>query len=181
MRTRTALRLDEAIRFIEAHRDDPFFVYVPYTMPHAPLAASPEFLGKSRRGLYGDVVSEIDWNFGRLIDAIEALGLAENTYVIFTSDNGPWLIKGSNGGSARPFRGGKLSTWEGGVRVPAIVWAPGRVPAGGTSDQVMTTMDILPTLAALAGAALPKDHVIDGNDVSAVWHDEPDAASSSPT
>jgi len=175
--TLTRRYTDEAIRFIEAHRDEPFFVYLPYTMPHAPLAASPEFRGKSRRGLYGDVVAEIDWNFGRLIDVIGALGLAENTYVIFTSDNGPWLIKGAKGGSARPLRAGKLSTWEGGVRVPAIVWGPGRVPAGGTSDQLMTTMDILPTLTALAGAALPKDRVIDGNDVSAVWHDEPGAAS----
>jgi len=168
---------DEAIAFIRANKDRPFFVYLPHTMPHTRLGASPQFRGKSRRGLYGDVVEEIDFNAGRILDTIEQLGLREDTYVIFTSDNGPWAIKKQNGGSAGPLRGAKTSTWEGGLRVPCIMWAPGRIPPGTTCDEIATTMDILPTFARLAGAEVPSDRVIDGHDISDLMHGKKGAKS----
>jgi arylsulfatase len=178
--TLTRRYADEAIRFIEAHADEPFFVYLPLTMPHVPIRVSEEFVGRSRRGPYGDAVEEIDWNVGRLLDTLETLDLARSTYVIFTSDNGPWIMQGDWSGSARPLRGGKVSTWEGGVRVPFIVWAPGRVPAAVASDELVTAMDILPTFTALAGAELPDDRVLDGRDVSALWHGAPGASRPDP-
>ncbi len=168
---------DEAIAFIRANKDRPFFVYLPHTMPHTRLGASPQFRGKSRRGLYGDVVEEIDFNAGRILDTIEQLGLREDTYVIFTSDNGPWAIKKQNGGSAGSLRGAKTSTWEGGLRVPCIMWAPGRIPPGTTCDEIATTMDILPTFARLAGAEVPSDRVIDGHDISDLMHGKKGAKS----
>ncbi len=180
MATLTRRYTDEAIAFINKHRQQPFFVYVPHTMPHTRLDASPQFKGKSKRGLYGDVIEEIDFNVGRILDALEELKLTEKTYVLFTSDNGPWLIKnknladgrlpGDHGGSAGPLRSGKVSTFEGGVRVPTILWGPGRVPAGVTCDSIATTMDLLPTLAALAGAKTPDDRVIDGEDIRHLFH-----------
>lgn len=180
MATLTRRYTDEAIAFIKKHRQQPFFVYVPHTMPHTRLDASPQFKGKSKRGLYGDVIEEIDFNVGRILDALEELKLTEKTYVLFTSDNGPWLIKnknladgrlpGDHGGSAGPLRSGKVSTFEGGVRVPTILWGPGRVPAGVTCDSIATTMDLLPTLAALAGAKTPDDRVIDGEDIRHLFH-----------
>jgi arylsulfatase len=149
-------------------------------MPHTRLDASPKFKGKSRRGLYGDVVEEIDFHVGRILDAIQELGLADNTYVLFTSDNGPWLIKNQDladghlpsdhGGSAGPLRSGKVSTFEGGVRVPTVLWGPGRVPAGTICDSLASTLDILPTFAALAGAQTPSDRVIDGQDIRHLFH-----------
>lgn len=178
MNTLTRRYTDEAIAFIERHRDEPFFVYIPHTMPHTKLGASTDFRGKSPRGLYGDVVEEIDHETGRLLDAVNDLGLDEKTVVLFTSDNGPWLIKNKDrldgtlpsdhGGSAGHLRSGKVSTWEGGVRVPTIVRWPGRVPAGTNCDSLATTMDVLPTFAALAGAAVPTDRVIDGTDISSL-------------
>ncbi|WP_182866504.1 sulfatase family protein [Rhodopirellula sp. JC639] len=186
MSTLTRRYTDEAIAFIEKNRQRPFFVYLPHTMPHTRLDASTAFKGKSPRGLYGDVIEEIDFNIGRLLDSINELGLAENTYVLFTSDNGPWLNKnkgfadghlsGDRGGSAGPLRSGKVSTFEGGVRVPAILWGPGRVPAGTTCDSIATTMDLLPTIAALAGAEVPSDRVIDGEDVRHLFHGKFDQA-----
>ena len=180
MATLTRRYTDEAIAFIKKHRQQPFFVYVPHTMPHTRLDASPQFKGKSKRGLYGDVIEEIDFNVGRILDALEELKLTEKTYVLFTSDNGPWLIKnknladgrlpGDHGGSAGPLRSGKVSTFEGGVRVPTILWGPGRVPAGVTCDSIATTMDLLPTLAALAGTKTPDDRVIDGEDIRHLFH-----------
>ena len=180
MATLTRRYTDEAIAFIKKHRQQPFFLYVPHTMPHTRLDASPQFKGKSKRGLYGDVIEEIDFNVGRILDALEELKLTEKTYVLFTSDNGPWLIKnknladgrlpGDHGGSAGPLRSGKVSTFEGGVRVPTILWGPGRVPAGVTCDSIATTMDLLPTLAALAGAKTPDDRVIDGEDIRHLFH-----------
>ena len=180
MATLTRRYTDEAIAFIKKHRQQPFFVYVPHTMPHTRLDASPQFKGKSKRGLYGDVIEEIDFNVGRILDALEEFKLNEKTYVLFTSDNGPWLIKnkdladgrlpGDHGGSAGPLRSGKVSTFEGGVRVPTILWGPGRVPAGVTCDSIATTMDLLPTLAALAGAKTPDDRVIDGEDIRHLFH-----------
>ncbi|MCG6158008.1 sulfatase family protein [Rubinisphaera margarita] len=176
MATLTRRYTDEAIEFIRKSQNEPFFVYMPHTMPHTRLAASAEFKGKSKRGLYGDVIEEIDFNVGRILDVLDELGLTDNTYVFYTSDNGPWLIKnrnhadghlpGDHGGSAGPLRSGKTSTFEGGVRVPAILWGPGRVPAGTTCESIATTMDILPTLAALAGADVPADRVIDGEDIT---------------
>lgn len=126
---------DEAIAFIRANRDKPFFVYIPHTMPHTKLGASDGFRGKSARGLYGDVIEEIDFNVGRIVDTIKQLDLQSKTYLIFTSDNGPWEIKKAHGGSAAPLRGAKTSTWEGGLRVPCIMWAPGRIPPGTVCDE----------------------------------------------
>jgi arylsulfatase A-like enzyme len=171
---------DEAINFMQSHKSEPFFVYIPHTMPHTKLAASPKFKGKSKRGLYGDVIEEIDYNVGRILDSIEEMNLSTNTYVLFTSDNGPWLIKNQNygdgtlpadhGGSAGPLRSGKVSTWEGGQRVPTILWGPKRVPAGTTCDLLASTVDVLPTFAALAGARPPQDRVIDGEDIQHLFH-----------
>jgi arylsulfatase A-like enzyme len=167
---------------MERHRDEPFFVYLPHTMPHTRLAASEPFVGKSKRGLYGDVVEELDFNVGRVLNAVRSMGLEMNTYVLFTSDNGPWLIKNrdhanghlpsDHGGSAGPLRSGKVSTFEGGVRVPAVLWGPGRVPGGTTCDKLASTLDLLPTFAALAGTEPPQDRVIDGVDIHHLFHGE---------
>lgn len=180
MATLTKRYTDEAIAFMKKSREQPFFVYIPHTMPHTRLDASKQFKGKSKRGLYGDVIEEIDLNVGRILDAVKEMGLAENTYVLFTSDNGPWLIKnkdhadghlpGDHGGSAGPLRSGKVSTFEGGVRVPTILWGPGRVPEGTTCDSLASTLDVLPTFAALAGAEVPSDRVIDGEDIRHLFH-----------
>ena len=156
---------EAAVQFIEQHQDEPFFAYVPHSMPHIPLYASEDFAGTSPRGLYGDVIEEIDWSVGQITATLERLGLSDNTLVIFTSDNGPWLQFKQNGGSAGLLRGGKGSNWEGGQRVPCIAKLPGRIPAGGLRRDVMTTMDLLPTIAAITGAQLPKDRTIDGRDV----------------
>ncbi|MCR9198553.1 MAG: sulfatase [Planctomycetaceae bacterium] len=191
MATLTQRYTDEAIGFIRTNREQPFFVYIPHTMPHTRLAASERFRGKSSRGLYGDVIEEIDFNVGRLLDALEDMNLADNTYVLFTSDNGPWLIKnkdradgrlpGDHGGSAGPLRSGKVSTFEGGVRVPTILWGPGRVPAGSVCDSLASTMDVMPTLAALAGTLPPTDRVIDGEDIRHLFHGDFDQASAEKT
>ena len=153
---------DEAIEFIRRSKGKPFFVYIPHTMPHTRLAASEPFAGKSKRGLYGDVIEEIDFNVGRVVDAVKELKLEDNTWIIYTSDNGPWLIKNKgyvdgnlpahHGGSAGALRSGKVSTWEGGIRVPTIAWAPGRIPAGEVCSSLAATIDLLPTFAKLAGA-----------------------------
>lgn len=180
MATLTRRYTDEAIDFMRRHHDEPFLVYLAHTMPHTRLAASPPFRGRSPRGLYGDVVEELDFHTGRLLDALKEMGLAERTYVLFTSDNGPWLIKNKDlqdghlptdrGGSAGPLRSGKISTFEGGLRVPTILWGPGRVPAGKTCDAIASTLDILPTFAALAGTEVPRDRVIDGKDIRHLFH-----------
>jgi len=178
--TLTRRYTDEALSFMKQHRDEPFFIYIPHTMPHTKLDASPQFKGKSKRGLYGDVIEEIDHNVGRILDAIQQHGIEDRTYVLFTSDNGPWLIKnkdhadghlpGDHGGSAGPLRSGKVSTFEGGVRVPTILWGPERVPAGTTCNELASTLDILPTFAALAGAEVPDDRAIDGEDITPLFH-----------
>ncbi len=165
--TLTRRYADEAINFIKSNKKNPFFVYLCPNMPHTALAASENFLGKSDRGLYGDVIEEIDFHVGRIVDALEDEGLADDTYVIFTSDNGPWIVKREEGGSAGPFRGGKMALWEGGVRVPGVVWAPGRIEPGRVSSEMVALQDFLPTLASMAGAALPSDRTIDGLDLSA--------------
>lgn len=186
MATLTKVYTDEAIKFIRQHKEGPFFVYLPHTMPHTRLAASKQFAGKSPRGLYGDVIEEIDFSVGRIVEAVKALKLEEKTYLFYTSDNGPWLVKNKgfvdgdqaphHGGSAGPLRSGKVSTWEGGVRVPAIAWAPGRVPAGSVCSKLATTMDLLPTFAKLAGAKIPEDRVIDGEDISHLFEGKFDRA-----
>tara|TARA_R110002096_G_scaffold53447_2_gene138837 strand:+ start:712 stop:2178 length:1467 start_codon:yes stop_codon:yes gene_type:complete len=179
MSTLTKRHTDEVIGFIEENQEIPFFAYVPYSMVHTRIDASSDFKGKSPRGLYGDTVEEIDFSCGRIIDKLKELDLVENTYFLFTSDNGPWLIKNKDrqdgrlpddhGGSAGFLRSGKVSTWEGGVRVPTILWAPGRVPAGTECDKIAGTIDVLPTFAKLAGAKAPTDRVIDGVDISPLF------------
>ena len=149
----------EAVKFIKANRNRPFFLYLPHTFPHEPLHVSERFKGKSKGGLYGDVVECIDWSCGEILAAIQQAGIDEQTLVIFTSDNGP------AGHPAPPLRGGKGSTWEGGMRVPFIARWPGKVPAGAACAEQASVMDILPTFAALAGARLPTDRAIDGKDI----------------
>lgn len=161
----TGLYTAKALEFIAANRDRPFFLYLAHNMPHVPLFPGPKFKGKSRRGLYGDVVEEIDWSVGQVLSKLKDLGLDEKTLVIFTSDNGPWLQYGIDGGSAGPLRDGKATHWEGGMRVPAIVRWPGQVPAGQTTSEIAANLDLLPTFARLAGATLPSDRVIDGKDI----------------
>ncbi len=161
---------DYALEYIEETKDEPFFLYIAHTMPHVKLMASEDFLGKSERGLYGDCIEEIDYHVGRILDKLKELDIDDNTYVIFTSDNGPWWVMGENGGGAAPLRGGKTAVWEGGMRVPCVVRAPGRIPAGTSCDLVTSTIDILPTFAALAGGDVPTDRVIDGHDISKVLH-----------
>ncbi len=152
----------EAIRFIEESKEKPFFLYFPHTFPHVPLFASKAFKGKSLRSLYGDVVEELDWSVGQILDTLRRLKLAERTLVLFTSDNGPWLIMKLRGGSAGLLRGGKGSTWEGGMREPTIAWWPGTVEPGSVCAELACTMDIFATCLDLAGVALPSDRIIDG-------------------
>ncbi|MGD9419095.1 MAG: sulfatase family protein [Verrucomicrobiota bacterium JB025] len=161
---------DKAIEFIHANKARPFFYYLAHPMPHTPIAASSDFLGTSDGGLYGDVIEELDYHTGRVLDAVKEAGLDDLTYVIFTSDNGPWWIKQPNAGFADPLRSAKTSTYDGGMRVPFIVRAPGRVPAGTTTDLVCANLDMMPTIARLAGATVPDDRVIDGVDISDVFH-----------
>ena len=152
----------EAIQFIERNKSKPFFLYLPHTFPHLPLFASKEFHGKSANGRYGDSVEEIDWSTGKILDALKQHGLDKNTLVIFTSDNGS---NGRNGGSNAPLSGAKGGTMEGGMRVPMIARWPGRIPAGGTCNELSSTMDFLPTFAALSGGLLSANK-IDGHDIT---------------
>jgi arylsulfatase A len=179
----TRLYTDEGIRFIQDNRDKPFFLYIAYAMPHIPLHASDDFEGSSARGLYGDVIEEIDFHVGRVLDTLKVLDLDHDTLVIFTSDNGPWLSYGDLAGSADPFRGGKATNWEGGFRVPCVMWWPGSIPAGQVNGEVVALFDFYPTLAALAGAELPGgrisgfDIAIDGEDIWPLMSGEPGAVS----
>lgn len=166
----TTLYTDRAIQFITEKKDQPFFLYLAHVMPHTKLAVSEKFKGKSAGGFYGDVVEEIDHNVGRMFAHIKELGLDENTYVIFTSDNGPWWKEGDHAGHCEPLRSAKTSTYDGGLRVPFVIRAPGRVPAGSTSDLVTANIDMLPTIAKLAGAEVPSDRSIDGVDISDIIH-----------
>ena len=158
----------EALKFIHDHRGGPFFLYLAHTFPHVPLFASDKFKGRSRRGLYGDVVEEIDWSTGQVLEALRRQRLDSRTLVFFTSDNGPWLTQNEAGGSAGPLREGKGSTWEGGMREPGIAWWPGRVPAGVVTHELACTMDLFTTSLKLAGAKVPEDRIIDGVDLAPV-------------
>jgi arylsulfatase A len=165
-----------AIKFIEKSRNQPFFLYVPHNMPHVPLFVSSKHQGKSKRGLYGDVTQELDWSVGEILKSLQKNGLDERTLVIFTSDNGPWLLYGDHAGSAGPFREGKATTFEGGVRVPCIMRWPTQIPANRVVRELAATIDILPTLAKLAGAKLPGDRTIDGKDIWPLIKAEPGAS-----
>ncbi|MEY4816193.1 MAG: Arylsulfatase [Verrucomicrobiota bacterium] len=207
MSTLTQRYTDEAVSFIRRSKDRPFFVYLAHSMPHTRVAASPTFAGKSAAGLFGDAVEELDAHFGRLWETLRAEGLDRSTYIIFTSDNGPWYLdrplsapddartrgpqgqlkypfnqrdeRGAHYGSAAPLRGAKASSWEGGFRVPFIVRAPGRVSAGTTCHEIASTLDLLPTIAKLAGATAPADRIIDGHDIRPLLHGM--AGATSPT
>ena len=158
---------EEATTFIRKHAAGPFLLYLAHAMPHVPLFASREFAGRSPRGAYGDVVEEIDWSVGQVVDTLRKLGLDKRTIVVFLSDNGPWALFDEQGGSAGPFRGSKGGTMEGGMRVPAIFWGPGIVRPGVITD-MGSTLDLLPTLCTLTGARAPQDRTLDGYDLSAV-------------
>jgi arylsulfatase A-like enzyme len=167
---------ERAVGFIARHRDRPFFLYVAHPMPHVPLHVSDKFDGKMEAGLYGDVISEIDWSVGRILQALRENGVDEKTLVIFATDNGPWLSYGDHAGSTGPLREGKGTTFEGGVRVPCIMRWPGHVPAGGVCREPAMTIDVLPTVAAIIGADLP-GHVIDGKSIRGLMMGEIGASS----
>lgn len=157
--------------FIRQRSEEPFFLYLAHPQPHVPLFASEDFRGKSGQGLYADVIMEIDWSVGQILETLEAEGLIENTLVVFTSDNGPWLNYGTHAGSAYPLREGKGTAWEGGQREPCIVYFPGTLPAGRTLETPMMAIDILPTIAEMTGASLP-EKTIDGKSYWPVWTGE---------
>jgi arylsulfatase len=163
-----------AVDFIARNKGRPFFLYLAHSMPHVPLFVSGNYDGKSGLGLYADVIAEIDWSVGEVLRALRRYGLQDNTWVIFTSDNGPWLSYGEHAGSSGGLREGKGAVWEGGVRVPALMRWPGRIPAGRTQSTPLMTIDLLPTIAAATGAALPQ-HRIDGMNVWPIIAGEPTA------
>ena len=167
---------ERAVKFIETNKDKPFLVYLPHSMVHVPLYVSDDFKGKSGAGLFGDVVMEVDWSMGQIMETLRKHDLADNTLVIFTTDNGPWLSYGDHAGSAKPLREGKGTMWEGGCRVPTLMWWPSKIPAGSTCDELASTIDILPTVAHLIGAELP-EHKIDGENIVPLMMGEPNAQS----
>ncbi len=172
VKTLTRRYTEEAVSYIEQHREEPFFLYVSYTMPHAPLRPADEFRGKSDFGDYGDVVEEIDWSAGQILEALNDNGLDDETLVIFTSDNGPWKAGGNQKrqtrGSAGPLRGVKGTTWEGGMRVPFVARWPGRLPAGSVRGGISVMTDLFTTLIELAGGEIPSDRDIDGKNIMAM-------------
>jgi arylsulfatase len=173
----TAQYTGRAVRFIERNKDRPFFFYLAHTMVHVPLHVSDRFRGKSEQGLYGDAMMEVDWSVGEIMAALKKHGLEQDTLIIYTSDNGPWLSYGDHGGSAYPLREGKGTSWEGGTRVPCIMRWPGHLPAGTSSDAMLMTIDLLPTFAKLLDAKLPA-HPIDGRDVWPLLAGQPGATNS---
>jgi arylsulfatase A len=162
----TQLYTDESLKFIRANAGKPFFLYLAHNMPHTPIAASERFKDKSAGGLYGDAVEELDDSIGKVLDLLAELKLDDNTLVIFTTDNGPWHIRGEDGGNATPLRAGKGTTYEGGMRVPCIMRWPGKIPAGTTCREMATMMDVMPTVGKFAGASEPSDRTIDGKDIA---------------
>jgi arylsulfatase A len=163
-----------AVQFIEQHKDEPFLIYLAHAMPHVPLFVSDKYKNTTERGLFGDVVSEIDWSVGQILATLKRLNIDEQTLVIFTSDNGPWLLYGDHGGSAGPFREGKGTMFEGGFRVPCIMRWPGTIPAGRECTELAATMDILPTVAGIVDAPLPPKK-IDGLDILPLMTGKPGA------
>ena len=159
---------EHAVDFIDRNADRPFFLYVPHTMVHIPLFVSDKFKGKSGAGIYGDVVMELDWSVGQILAALDRNGVDENTLVLFTSDNGPWLSFGDHGGSAGPLREGKGTMFEGGYRVPCVARWPAAISAGTRCDELCSTIDLLPTIAKLIGGEPPADRKIDGKDIAAL-------------
>jgi len=160
-RTITRRYTEEAVDFITENQERPFFLYLAHSMPHVPLFRSAAFKGRSKRGLFGDVIEEIDWSVGRILETLKTLKLDQQTLVVFTSDNGPWLIFNEHGGSAGLLRDGKGSTWEGGMREPMLAWWPGTIKPGSICRDVASTMDLFATASALVGAELPKDRMLD--------------------
>lgn len=175
--TLTERYTEESLKFIRKNKDNPFFLYLAHSMPHIPLFVSPKFEGTSEGGLYGDVIETIDWGVGQILDELDALDIAENTLVVFTSDNGPWLVFGDHGGSATPLRAGKGTTYEGGMRVPGIMRWPAVIPAGTVTNEMASTMDLLPTIAAITGSNVPDDRTIDGHNILPILENEPGATS----
>ncbi len=167
----TTLYTERAVKFIAENKERPFFLYVAQSMPHVPLFVSEKFVGKAERGLYGDVIEEIDWSVGQIVKALDANKLTDHTLIIFTSDNGPWLSYGNHGGSAGSLREGKGTVWEGGVREPFIARWPGKIPAGSVCRETAMTIDILPTVAKIIGADLPR-RKIDGKDIGPLLRSE---------
>lgn len=167
---------ERSVRFIEKSKDQPFFLYLPHSMAHVPLFVSDKFKGKSERGLYGDVMMEIDWSVGQILSTLKRLGIDKKTLVIFSSDNGPWLSYGDHAGLAKPLREGKGTTFDGGQRESTIMRWPGRIPAGIVCKEPAATIDILPTVAKLSGAELPA-HTIDGKDIWPLMSGRPGAKS----
>lgn len=167
---------EKAVTFIRKNKSQPFFLYVPHVMPHVPIFVSEKFKGHSKAGLYGDVVEELDDGIGQILATLKELDLEKNTWVIFFSDNGPFLSYGSHAGTAKPLREGKLTAFEGGVRTPCIMRWPGRIPAGRTCDEMLSTMDLLPTVATLLEQPQPRLK-IDGKNILPVLANEPGAKS----
>jgi arylsulfatase A-like enzyme len=165
-RTITRRCTDRGVAFIKENQKRPFFLYLPYSMPHVPLYVPDDVRDPDPKRAYINTIEHLDTEVGRIFDTLRDLGLAKSTYVIFTSDNGPWLKFKHHGGTAGPLRDGKMSTFEGGQRVPAIIWAPGRIPAGTQTDGLVSTIDVLPTIASLTGTPLPAGRRIDGVDIS---------------
>jgi len=169
---------ERALDFVTRNRENPFFLYFAHTMPHVPLAVSDDFVGESEQGLYGDVMMELDWSVGRILETLDELEIANDTLVVFTSDNGPWLAYGNNAGSAGPFREGKWTTFEGGQRVPGIMRWPRRTGGKVISNEIVTAMDLFPTIAAITGAELPP-WPIDGRSILPVLDGSGGAAGNS--
>ena len=170
-RTVTRRYTQKAIDFVRAHKEEPFFVYLPHSMPHIPLYVPDDVRDSDPKNAYINVIEHIDFETGRLLDVLDDLKLTENTYVIYTTDNGPWLPFRHHGGSAGPLRDGKGTTFEGGQRVPCVMRGPG-IPAGTVCEELTGTIDVLPTIAAITGKSLPTDRKIDGMDVSSLWMDK---------
>jgi arylsulfatase A-like enzyme len=168
---------EHAVDFINRHRDQPFFLYVPHSMVHVPLYVSEKFRDKSGTGLFGDVMMEVDWSVGEILGALERNGIDDNTLVIFTADNGPWLNYGNHAGSAGPLREGKGTMFEGGYRVACLMRWPKRIPAGTTCEELCVTLDVMPTVAKLLGVELPAERIIDGKDIMPLMTGEPAAQS----
>ncbi len=177
---------DEALAFIRQNRDNPFFLYIAHTMAHVVLGVTEPFKGRSERGLYGDVIEELDATTGEIVDLLVELGLDQDTIVVYTSDNGPWSNHSlpqytaaieEHAGSSGPLRGAKGTTWEGGIRVPTVMWGPGSIPAGTVCAEIATNMDLLPTFIGMAGAELPADRVLDGRDIGPLMRGEAEAKS----